>query len=1555
MMMKPPHCHSSVIQNTHSVNKGGKRRTVDSGRASVSRRGAHVPAADRLDQLLEFLSSPTLRDGRVTDPLEHKKQMESTKPRHQLYGTMMKHLEDCAERMQLQERNEAVGEQFGKLHGMSSEQSGLKALMQRALREVGSPSSTIACSLSPSTPPVQNNLENSNKKNNRQKNENSFNMIAGNEEKMEDNELFILALFGSALCQLIRQYCAQCTTFRCTEADAEAVTKALWSCLETYDALCGLVHPSRALVVDPDPEKSELEAPEAETREVRMKDSLGWVTIAILPWLEYTIRAKSTPLMKHGEKVQQSKRKNHEIRLPDSSATSTSSQMRTDTFAARMVWMQNTLLFPCIHTMARRQERERAGKSVTSDHLSTRSLLLYLKKMVMTSEHVHALEKTLHTERHPTQPLSLKTVEGVEPALKDDEIALVLLLMCSAQLSQLVEGWHRYARCTAVRGTKWSSRNDREHHAAFLQSVVGHIESMGRHILSRASVSLHQSTREGKKPNSGGDDGRSPALMYHRTIHTGLNGRLEALWRGRENVTHAGPHYCPRAPPQTTISSSAIGTHDHRIDSEPGEVHLDRANGMTSPLNTPLSHESPSRHWNVWGKEMMPWVYHMVLHSLTTCLREMQSIYFSTPSPLPSHVCHPRPSFGTSKQLAMRIFSRLVRVCLDLELHVSFELYYLLGVPSRSDVDIVAGFMRSGTSEDEVKAALTRATATLSSRQGANISIANTVDSGETERKGMAEKSISHPPPVSAGIGYLFHPCLELRAAICEFVYHAIQVWSATSGDSEMKFQSQTSRDSVERMTSTIGQQQASREKNIQWIHEEFIRPFSLTFQALLRRHYMFSTEEVAFAVAGCSSSDGCCNCHYPFSHTRASVDDGASAVGTPVVKSSSSLQQLPQATSTFDIRFALQETTRLVFQYWLLTHLQLRDWSLLKDASAGPPDTDASGQKNGDSASSLSSARIGGNVSTTSYFTACGVGLSQALEVAFLLAMYAAKWPSQQALGAAALISPRAVHSYIQEVFFTLEHSTAKQLWHLRSTGVLFYFTGEQKKGRQYLPEGSTVRRRHAQSVLSVVHAHVCHPSLLWMPLYQLQEMVTILSLVPDVLFRPVDDDNMGEEDHTDADVLEATTAKEDEFDGVLPVPTPLEPVDKDMTGMRIEEDFLEDNEDVGEEDGELTRRRVKVLVGRQQSDLSLFHGYMVLRLFVVSNILRQWRRDLLYQLKAPLSHVHEDQHVVPPHNNATAPAQSLRRSHFQREHLVKELERLQQLEPKSEEHKSQHARQWAKEAVSDIMQDPALFALAGYMEDSPDPLWGAVRSVQRLERTIQVAVKHRLLMNVTAESKKRFSRRTSAHLPSLPTHKSSDESSIAGREESAAGGKTLNACGPPDHYAGTQGEGMIDANLGTTEGGKENQNNHLNEISLHIQRDHSQAPMGFVLSLHHAEVRQVTPLVSLKRSENESQEEGRKANATVGSKNQSFNADFVRSLSKDFPEDESPKATSCCSPFALAAAASGIKKPEALIGWRVVSIDGVRVSSGKDVAAQVKGKTQFIMKLSVSDSMHR
>eukprot|EP00796_Vickermania_ingenoplastis_P013236 gene13236-9082_t len=315
------------------------------------------------------------------------------------------------------------------------------------------------------------------------------------------------------------------------------------------------------------------------------------------------------------------------------------------------------------------------------------------------------------------------------------------------------------------------------------------------------------------------------------------------------------------------------------------------------------------------------------------------------------------------------------------------------------------------------------------------------------------------------------------------------------------------------------------------------------------------------------------------------------------------------------------------------------------------------------------------------SYFSACGTSLTQAMEVCFFLTTAAARWPDVLAVGGA---TPSAVEQYLQEVFLVLEHSTAKQLWHLRSTNALFFFTGETK-GHVYTTDPA-LRRRHAQSVLSVVHSHVRHPSLLWMPLWQVQELLCAVARCPTALFASKLTPRGTSRKPASAKPSEAgegAGAGAGGEEGRSPSPQPHS-----------------------------TLLRVTAVVGQQQSDFSLLHGYFVSRLFVLSNVLRRWRQHVADSLE-------------PGAPGATHP---------DREALMQELQRLQRLEPAAELEK--HTRRlWSLETVQDLVEDMTLASIPAQVEGTRDLSWGALRAVRRLESTVRTALEHHLVRNVAVE----------------------------------------------------------------------------------------------------------------------------------------------------------------------------------------------------------------------------
>ncbi|CAD2216236.1 hypothetical protein AGDE_08417 [Angomonas deanei] len=126
--------------------------------------------------------------------------------------------------------------------------------------------------------------------------------------------------------------------------------------------------------------------------------------------------------------------------------------------------------------------------------------------------------------------------------------------------------------------------------------------------------------------------------------------------------------------------------------------------------------------------------------------------------------------------------------------------------------------------------------------------------------------------------------------------------------------------------------------------------------------------------------------------------------------------------------------------------------------------------------------------------FHTCGVGLQQAMEVSFFLTYYIQHY--YKGSSDDALFSPGQVGGYVRDTMESFELNTAKQLRHFRSKGTFFYFSGLTKDGRMCFDktENFTLYQRFAKSTLSVVHAHVLHPSAVWMPLWQVQEMFYVL-----------------------------------------------------------------------------------------------------------------------------------------------------------------------------------------------------------------------------------------------------------------------------------------------------------------------------------------------------------------------------------------------------------------------------------------------------------------------------
>lgn len=597
-----------------------------------------------------------------------------------------------------------------------------------------------------------------------------------------------------------------------------------------------------------------------------------------------------------------------------------------------------------------------------------------------------------------------------------------------------------------------------------------------------------------------------------------------------------------------------------------------------------------------------------------------------------------------------------------------------------------------------------------------------------------------------------------------------------------------------------------------------------------------------------------------------------------------------------------LRDATQDVYRYFLQSFLYLRD--ILSSASS----LSVSPNYHHHPHCRRGAGRVLG---AKCCFTACGVALSQAMEVAYFLVLCDQRWPhllhsyggrggngGNEEEEEYSLSAPSAIQEYAHEVCIILEHSTAKQLWYLRSRGgaaaatpgvnnqqrsdALFYFTGESRS--HVYPCDPALRWRQGQSILSVVHAHLIHPSLLWAPLWQVHELLIIFdycvasprSLTEKKMKKSTQAKDIQEEEEgvearaehfltgeeSPAVVQTKLSATKDEVEehkgGKLYEPA------QDGKMMRVEitkkEEYFEkedEEEEYEEEEEEWSRL---IVVGNHQSNLSLFHGYLVLRIYVISNVLRQlrrawteelWRRrkDAWQTFQGKLTVFSEKHDVVDdddchPHNtkkrNENIHDFPYPDSHHHLpstvswgdssiERKLQALSRLEQFEPERERHasgggihnsnhhhcdqpvprslpsssSSRKPRTWAVEMVKDLMsyhsypQPPlrtplnrtdssgrrnsgsevlreltttttttttissssgaaaaatspapslpphprvSLRCLAARMECVRDDCWGAIRSIQRLEKMIQMAAKKKLLFHVLQDRQERW-----------------------------------------------------------------------------------------------------------------------------------------------------------------------------------------------------------------------
>ncbi|KAH8603439.1 hypothetical protein ERJ75_001828500 [Trypanosoma vivax] len=420
--------------------------------------------------------------------------------------------------------------------------------------------------------------------------------------------------------------------------------------------------------------------------------------------------------------------------------------------------------------------------------------------------------------------------------------------------------------------------------------------------------------------------------------------------------------------------------------------------------------------------------------------------------------------------------------------------------------------------------------------------------------------------------------------------------------------------------------------------------------------------------------------------------------------------------------------------------------------------------------------------------FRICGTSLSQALEVAFFLSLSTCSVVVRNVPSNGCLIDREAVSAYVREVLFALDHNTAKQLSHLRAKKVLKCFTGPQLGSDGNATVDDRLCRRQAQSVLSVVHAHVMHPSFLWMPLMQLQEVVFIFS------------------------------QNREHLGGLLKA----EGVSRTDTGAEVVEPVLV---------------RVGSLGGTRRHFMRAL-GYLVLRLYVVSNVLRHYRLLLLdgnryKEDRMPLKDVKVEANKRARRVWARRTAEMIR-CHFAG--MPAEVEGLD-------------------------VGDKSHWVLANR------------RVLSRLDSTIQMALKHGLLFSVKKMRKMRLSSQGMGPSP----HKR--EGCYDVDDTSTLNPKTSSLPSP---------DGLL---------------------TLQIVRSDATSPLGFSVHGKLPIIRRITytggrgPKSGLSRSN---------------------------------------------SPFVAALREVGVTDPLIVMGWTVVSIDGLAVVDGMGIVPLIKGKQSFSMVIS-------
>ncbi|KAG5471009.1 hypothetical protein CUR178_02316 [Leishmania enriettii] len=413
----------------------------------------------------------------------------------------------------------------------------------------------------------------------------------------------------------------------------------------------------------------------------------------------------------------------------------------------------------------------------------------------------------------------------------------------------------------------------------------------------------------------------------------------------------------------------------------------------------------------------------------------------------------------------------------------------------------------------------------------------------------------------------------------------------------------------------------------------------------------------------------------------------------------------------------------------------------------------------------------------------------------------------------------------YTKEMLFQLQYDTARQLRHLRATDRLHHFTGELQDKAKLLQD-ATLRQRHVMSTLSVVQAHRKQPTLLWMPLSQVQETIFLFDQYPQ-LFRYIESARTlcarGDAEREDGEVVPS--------DGVREYP--------------------------------------KVHVGDLTCTFARIHGYLVKRLHVLSGILREYRSLLLESSPHGAinsSAIRED----PSASVATSATSPFHRW------LLDNATRSPQLEV----HRRNNygwAHEWAVQLHEEFPRLPA------QMEGALRWAKGVARTLDRMERTMTDTHQKGLFINVVkSQQQYRELQRARSALSALEA--------------------TPVDAAQPVCIEEPQMRDLV------------------------VQRDSERVPLGVVLD-GGARILRVQASVVRPAAVADSSDEV---------EGDLLESPFARALAQQPQEDQDQLGMShrVCD-FAD------------VVGWRVVRVDGNIVQTGRDVAAEVRGKTTFTVTL--------